>query len=156
MSSAEAAAAVRECRQLIGGEWVEAESGSTYEDRDPYTGEVVAIVPAGAREDARRAVEAAAEAFPAWAKTPPAARQRIFLRAADILERRQDEVGSLLARETGCSFGFGMFQMGFVPGLFRQAAAIAYSPIGEGDPAHPPGPLPGGCPPRAAAGGGGA
>jgi len=139
MSSTETAAAVRECRQLIGGEWVEAESGSTYEDRDPYTGEVVAIVPAGAREDARRAVEAAAEAFPAWAKTPPAARQRIFLRAADILERRQDEVVSLLARETGCSFGFGMFQMGFVPGLFRQAAAIAYSPIGEVIPADLPG-----------------
>ncbi len=36
-----------------------------------------------------------------------------------------------LARETGCTFGFGMFQMGFVAGLFRQAAALAYAPIGQ-------------------------
>ena len=49
-------------------------------------------------------------------------RQGIFLKAADVLESRQDEVVSMLARETGCTFGFGMFQMHFVPGLFRQAA----------------------------------
>ncbi len=48
-----------------------------------------------------------------------------------MLESRQDEVVSLLARETGATFGFGMFQMHFVPGLFRQAAALAYAPIGE-------------------------
>ena len=66
-------------------------------------------------------------------------RQGIFLRAADILERRQDEVVSLLARETGASFGFGMFQMHFVPGLFRQAAALAYAPIGEVLPSDMPG-----------------
>ena len=37
----------------------------------------------------------------------------------------------MLARETGCTFGFGMFQMHFVPGLLRQAAALAYAPLGE-------------------------
>ena len=71
-------------------------------------------------------------AFPAWSQTPPAERQRVFLAAADILERRGDEVVGLLARETGrVTYGFGMFQMGFVPGLLRQAAALAYSPIGQ-------------------------
>jgi len=64
------ATAPLECRQFIGGEWVE--GGSTFEDLDPFSGEVVANVPAGAREDAARAVEAAADAFPAWAKTLPA------------------------------------------------------------------------------------
>ena len=68
---------------------------------------------------------------PAWAATPPAVRQGVFLKAADVLESRHDEVVSLLARETGSTFGFAMFQMHFVPGLFRQAAALAYSPIGE-------------------------
>ena len=48
-----------------------------------------------------------------------------------MLESRQDEVVSLLARETGCTFGFGMFQMHFVPGLLRQAAALPYAPLGE-------------------------
>ena len=119
-------------RQLfIGGEWADAAGGRTFEDYDPFTGEVVFEVAAGTRDDARRAVEAAAAAAPAWAETSPAVRQGIFLKAADILERRQDEVVSLLARETGATFGFGMFQMHFVPGLLRQAAALAYAPLGE-------------------------
>jgi aldehyde dehydrogenase (NAD+) len=118
---------------------VEAVGGSTFDDVDPFNGDVVARVPAGGREDARRAIEAASAAFPAWSKAPPAVRQGIFLRAAEILERRQDEVVSLLARETGASFGFAMFQMHFVPGLFRQAAALAYSPIGEILPSDMPG-----------------
>ncbi len=44
-----------------------------------------------------------------------------------------------LAKETGCSFGFGMFQMGFVPGLFRQAAGAAYAPLGQVIPSDMPG-----------------
>jgi acyl-CoA reductase-like NAD-dependent aldehyde dehydrogenase len=120
-----------ECRQFIGGEWVGADSGETFDDRDPFTGDVVAHVPAGGGEDARRAVGAAAEAFPAWEQSPPAERQRVFLQAADLLEGRRDEVVSLLARETGSTFGFAMFQIGFVAGLFRQAAALAYAPIGQ-------------------------
>ena len=119
-------------RQFIGGEWVDAADGGTFESLDPFTGEVVADVAAGGREDAARAVEAAHAAFPEWSTTPPAVRQRIFLRAADVLEARQDEVVSLLARETGSTFGFGMFQAHvFVPGLLRQAAALAYAPLGE-------------------------
>jgi acyl-CoA reductase-like NAD-dependent aldehyde dehydrogenase len=126
-------------RQFIAGQWVDAAGGGTFEDLNPYTGEVVATVAAGAREDARRAVQAAAEAFPAWSQTPPAERQRIFLAAADLLEGRSEEVVGLLANETGCSFGFGMFQMGFVAGLLRQAAGTAYAPIGQILPSDLPG-----------------
>src|SRR6266702_5269350 len=122
---------MREYQQFIGGQWMPAANGKTFEDKDPFTGETVASIPAGGADDARKAIEAAAAAFPAWAATPPGARQAIFLKAADILESRQDEVVSMLARETGCTFGFGMFQMHFVPGLFRQAAALAYAPLGE-------------------------
>ncbi len=124
---------------FIGGSWVRASSGSTFDDRNPFTGDVVATIASGDRDDARLAVDAAAAAFPAWSKTPPSLRQRIFLQAADILERRRDEVVALLATETGCTFGFAMFQMGFVPGLFRQAAGLAYSPVGQVIPSDNPG-----------------
>src|SRR3954447_16266375 len=107
-------AATRSRGLFIGGEWVDAGEGRTFENRDPFTGEVVSLVPAGTREDARRAIEAAAEAFPAWSRPPPAERQRLFLRAADVLESRRDDVIALLARETGATFGFGLFQVGFV------------------------------------------
>jgi acyl-CoA reductase-like NAD-dependent aldehyde dehydrogenase len=131
--------AIRECRHFIGGEWSDAEGGATFDDGDPYTGDVVARVAAGARADARRAVEAAAAAFPDWSASAPAQRQKIFLGAADILESRGDDVVSWLARETGCSFGFGMFQLRFVQGLFRQAAGVAYAPLGQVIPSDVPG-----------------
>src|SRR5262252_4077384 len=130
---------VREVKQFIGGTWVDAANGATFDDLDPFTGDVVARVPAGGRADAERAVAAAAAAFPAWSQAPPAARQAVFLKVADILEGRMDEVVSLLARETGCTFGFGMFQMHFVPGLLRQAAATPYQPIGQVIPSDNPG-----------------
>jgi acyl-CoA reductase-like NAD-dependent aldehyde dehydrogenase len=123
--------AVRDLRQYIGGEWVDAVDGETFEDLDPFTGDVVARAAAAGRADARRAVEAAAEAFPEWSQSPPAERQRIFLNAAQVLEGRHDEIVSWLARETGSTFGFALFQMGFVAGLLRQAAALAYAPIGQ-------------------------
>jgi len=122
---------IREARHFIGGEWLDAADGRTFEDRDPFTGDTVATVAAGAGEDAQRAIDAAAAALPEWSQTPPAERQRILLKAADILESREEEVVSWLARETGSTFGFAMFQAHFVPGLFRQAAALAYAPMGE-------------------------
>ena len=52
---------MREYKQYIDGQWVGAEK--LYDDFDPYRGTVVARVPAGTREDAKRAVDAAAAAF---------------------------------------------------------------------------------------------
>ena len=126
-------------RQFIGGQWVDSSDGATFDDLDPFTGELFAVVAAGSRADARNAIESATAARDGWASTIPAERQKIFLAAADILAHRSDEVVALLARETGCSFGFGMFQMGFVEGLLRQAAGLAYSPIGEVLPSDLPG-----------------
>ena len=122
---------VREAKQFIAGEWTDASGGGTFEVHDPFTGDVVALVPAGSREDAVHAVAAATRAFPEWSQSVPAKRQGIFLKAADILESRRDEIVGRLARETGATFGFGMFQLGFVAGLLRQAAAVAYSPLGQ-------------------------
>src|SRR5213080_2305598 len=136
---ATAKTAPKEYRQFIDGQWVPASNGATYADHDPFTGETMATIPASTREDARRAVEAAAIAFPAWWKTPPGEKQRLFLKAADILERRQMEVVGLLANETGCTFGFGMFQTIFTPNLLRQVAGLPYQPTGEILPADLPG-----------------
>jgi acyl-CoA reductase-like NAD-dependent aldehyde dehydrogenase len=54
--------AVREVKQFVAGAWSDAADGSTFEDTDPYTGETVALVPAGGADDARAAIEAAAAA----------------------------------------------------------------------------------------------
>jgi len=129
----------KEYKMYINGEWVNALDGEAYDDLNPYTGEVFARAPAGKRADAKRAVDAAVEAFPSWSHTLPAERQALFLKAADILAKKQEEIVAILAEETGCTFGFAMFQAGFTPGLLREAAAQTHQANGEIIPADMPG-----------------
>jgi acyl-CoA reductase-like NAD-dependent aldehyde dehydrogenase len=127
--------------QFIGGEWVQAWSGRTFDDLDPWSGEIVARVAAGDAWDARRAVEAAQHAFAGWAASTPGTRQTIFLRAADILERRRSEVMDWLASETGCGHAFGLIQIEFVLSLLRQASGAGYAAVGQVIPSDQPGSL---------------
>ncbi|OPX94774.1 MAG: Vanillin dehydrogenase [Syntrophorhabdus sp. PtaB.Bin006] len=131
----------KEYKMYINGEWVGALDGEVYNDLNPYTGEVFAHVPSGKRADAKRAVDAAVEAFPAWSHSLPAERQALFLKAADILEKKQMEIVGILAEETGCTFGFAMFQTMFTPGLLREAASQVHQANGELIPADLPGAL---------------
>jgi len=123
--------AAKSPKMYIDGKWVDSSSGKTFEDHNPYTGDVYANVPAGNAEDARSAIDAAKAAFPEWAATPPAAKRQIFLKAADVMESRQDELVKAMMEEVGGTIGISMFQMGFVPGLFRMAASAAYDVKGE-------------------------
>ena len=122
-------------KMYIGGKWVDAADGETFEDLNPFTGEVYANVPAGTREDAKRGIDAAREAFPEWAATPPGAKRQIFLKAAEVMESRQDELVKAMMEEVGGTIGISMFQMGFVPGLYRMAASAPYDVKGETIPA---------------------
>ncbi|WP_397473274.1 aldehyde dehydrogenase family protein [Pusillimonas sp.] len=118
-------------RQLIAGEWVDAGGGDVYDDMNPFDGEVFARIPAAGGADAQRAIEAADKAFPAWAAMGARERQALFLKAADILERRADEIVLILAQETGTAAPFARFQIQWASGLLRQAAGYPYLPGGE-------------------------
>ena len=126
-----ATTATRRYRQLIAGEWVEAEGGRTYADLNPFNGEVFAEIPASGAADAQRAIQAADQAFPAWAAMGARARQALFLKAADILERRADEIVLIMAHETGTATPFARFQVQWAAGLLRQAAGYPYLSGGE-------------------------
>lgn len=126
-------------RQHIAGEWVDSRNGRTYESRNPWSGEVVAVVAAGDQDDARAAIESAHQSFAAWSQSLPHERQSVFLRAADIVERRRAEIMALLARETGCSRYFGDIQLDFTLSLLRQSAALPYASVGHVLPSDQPG-----------------
>src|SRR5947209_4790998 len=118
-------------RMFVDGKWTDALNGRTFPDRNPWDDGVVATVPAGDADDALEAVDAAARAFPGWSEASPAERQRVFLTAADLLERRAADIRDLLARETGCGASFAGVQVEFSATLFRQAAGLAYAPLGD-------------------------
>jgi acyl-CoA reductase-like NAD-dependent aldehyde dehydrogenase len=125
-------------RQYIDGTWIDAPDRRTFQTLDPWSGEPVAVVSAGDSDDTRLAIEAAHRAFATWSQTAPRERQEVFLRAAEVLVRRHDEVRDLLARETGCTRHFGEVQLEFAVGLMRQASALPYAPLGQVLPSDQP------------------
>jgi acyl-CoA reductase-like NAD-dependent aldehyde dehydrogenase len=83
----------------INGAWVE---GEWFENRNPArTDEVVGRFVNGTAADMARAAAAAAEALPGWASMPAPARGALLFKAADLLERRFDEISAEMTREEG-------------------------------------------------------
>ncbi len=86
---------------FIGGEWRSAASGATLNVYDPATGELVKTIANGGVEDGAAAMDAAVDAAPAWAKTPPRERAEILRRAFDLIQERQDQGALLMTLEMG-------------------------------------------------------
>ena len=88
-------------RMFIDGAWVDAASGETIEATSPATGESLGRVAWGDREDARRAIAAAGAAFPAWEARTAFERAAMMHRAADVMERRKDELARMNTLDQG-------------------------------------------------------
>jgi 1-pyrroline dehydrogenase len=88
-------------RNLVGGEWVDADGGETMEVVNPATGETIAEVPAASAEDVDRAVQAAKKAWPEWRETTPGERAELLLKLADAVEEHADEIAEIESRNVG-------------------------------------------------------
>src|SRR2546423_6593299 len=87
-------------RNFIDGKWVESASSRTVSNVNPAnTDDVIGTVKQATREEAKRAVESAAENFASWRATPAPARGRIVARAARLLEDHKEELAQILTRE---------------------------------------------------------
>ncbi|MEM3662210.1 MAG: aldehyde dehydrogenase family protein, partial [Sulfolobales archaeon] len=83
----------------IGGEWVEASSKEYFCVKNPATEEVFAEVPSAGAEDVDEAVQAAHKAFKEWSETSLDERRSLLRRAADIVEKRAEEIAKHLTLE---------------------------------------------------------
>jgi aldehyde dehydrogenase (NAD+) len=92
-------------RFYIGGEWLAPGRGRWLEVEDPATEEVFARAPLGRREDARRALAAAREAFDSgpWPRMTPSQRQQYMKRFAVELALQRSRLTELLIKEAGCT-----------------------------------------------------
>ena len=86
-------------RNFVDGAWREASTGTTFESRDPYSGDLVATAQASSVEDVGVAVGAARRAFDEsdWRLRPGKARAAVLLELADRLEARTPELSRLVA-----------------------------------------------------------
>src|ERR1700678_2032175 len=90
-------------KMLINGQWVNAASGKTFPTYNPATGEILAQVAEGDREDIERAVKAARKAFDngPWRHLTAAERARLIWKLADLIESHTEELGYLESLDNG-------------------------------------------------------
>ncbi len=88
---------------LIGGEWVDADSGDTVEVNNPATGEIIGTIPNGGRDETRRAIEAAQERFEDFRKTSALERAQLLRKMHDVILENQEALAEILSMEQGKS-----------------------------------------------------
>jgi aldehyde dehydrogenase (NAD+) len=119
-------------RNYVGGEWRESASGETYEKRNPWRpSEVTGMYPASDVEDARAAIAAALDAFPAWAALPAVQRAAFFGKAADAIEARAEQVAQDMTAEMGKPLRESRLEALRAATILRYAAGEAWRPVGE-------------------------
>src|SRR5579872_7093083 len=85
----------------INGEWVGAAKGASHPVKNPATGEQLGTVPDMGAAETRRAIEAAAQAFPAWAARTAKDRAAILRRWFDLMMANQEDLAQLMTAEQG-------------------------------------------------------
>ncbi len=123
----------------IGGKHVAASNNATFERKNPVTGETVTVAAAASVEDATRAVDAAAAAFPAWSETGPAARRKMLLDAATSLNNRADDIVQAMKDEIGATEGWARFNVMLASNMLIEAASLTTQIKGEIIPSNRPG-----------------
>ncbi|MFB9122945.1 aldehyde dehydrogenase family protein, partial [Paraburkholderia dipogonis] len=95
-------------RLLIGGRWVDAASGKTFETINPATEQLLCHVAEADHADVDAAVTAAREAFeaPSWSALSPHARTRALLKIADKIEQNIDELAAIESLDNGMPLWF--------------------------------------------------
>jgi aldehyde dehydrogenase (NAD+) len=88
-------------RMLIGGTWLESQSGETFESVNPYTGQPWASVPRASGADVDAAVRAAADAFASWRRTTGVERARLMRRLADLIASEASRIAAVETTDNG-------------------------------------------------------
>lgn len=127
-------------KNLIGGEWVDASDGGTFDNRNPANpDEVLGTFPQVTREDTRRAIAAAREALPDWANTPPPTRGAILDKASRIIDARLDDMAAALTREEGKTLAEARGEVMRARDIFRYYSAEGWRVGGDVLPSNSPG-----------------
>ena len=134
------AESVREYRMLIGGEWVDAHSGATFETVNPYTGKVWATAPDAGAEDVDRAVRAAREAFDSgpWGTMTGTQRAGLMRRLAELIAEHGEAIALVESTDNGKLLREMSGQLGALPEYYHYFAGAADKIQGDTIPSDKP------------------
>ncbi|MFM0096048.1 NADP-dependent succinate-semialdehyde dehydrogenase [Paraburkholderia nemoris] len=88
-------------KAYISGEWQSADDATTFEVKNPATGETIATVPRMGTTETRRAIDTANTAWPAWRATTAKQRATILRKWHDLMLENADDLATILTTEQG-------------------------------------------------------
>src|ERR1700720_2701976 len=100
MSSATTTQAI-DLQNYVGGGWHRSSATEYVDVANPATAEILARTPLSSNADVDAAVQAAADAFPAWRRTPPGERVQYLFKLKNLLEEHLGEIARLITEENG-------------------------------------------------------
>jgi len=124
---------LRNNKMFINGTWVEARSGRTSTVINPFDQSPLLEAASGDREDARRAIAAAREAFDhgPWPRTSGQERGKKLMQLALLVERDREELAELETLDTGKTLEESRWDMDGIADIFRYFAGLADKDGGE-------------------------
>ena len=120
---------------LIDGQWINADDGTTLDVTDPATDQTISTVPSVGLDETRRAIDAAHRAFGPWAARPAADRGRLIARLADLMHRDADRLAGIMTAEQGKPLGEARGEIAYAASFLEWAAGEAPRMYGETIPA---------------------
>jgi aldehyde dehydrogenase (NAD+) len=141
MNAQARSAAMKSYQMLIGGEWVDAEGGATFETDNPFLGAPWALVPRAVPGDIDRAVAAARKAFraSAWGGISATARGALLRRLADLIAVEADRLAEIETRDNGKLITEMRTQLRYIPQWFNYFGGLADKVEGRVIPIDKPG-----------------
>ncbi|GGK01509.1 aldehyde dehydrogenase [Pseudomonas matsuisoli] len=114
-------------QMCIDGQWVDAESGATFESLDPALAQPWAVLPDAGEADVERAVTAAQRAFdnPSWRGLSATARGKLLRRLGDLIAENKEALAQLESRDNGKLIRETRGQVGYLPEFFHYTAGLA-------------------------------
>ena len=116
----------------VGGDWVDADSGATFDVIDPASGQTVGVVPSFGTAETRRAVEAANAAYPGWRALTAKERASVLRRWYELMLEHQEDLAIIMTAEQGKpmaeSRGEILFGASFIE-WFAEEAKRAYGDV---------------------------
>ena len=123
-------------KAFIGGEWVDAEDGATFDVTNPARGDVIAKVASASRADTARAIDAAYLAQKEWATRTGKERAAVLRKWFELMMANQDDLGTILTAEMGKPLAEAKGEIAYGAAFIEWFSEEAKRVYGETIPGH--------------------
>jgi len=122
-------------RMYVGGQWISANDGATFNVTSPNNKEVVGVVPNGGANETKQAIDAAQDAFVSWSKLTAYKRAEFLLKIRDLMMQYKEELAIIMSTEMGKVYAESCGEVNYAASFFEWFAEEGKRVYGETIPA---------------------